>query len=228
MPEWYLDFVDLSYTPKEDDLIALFRIEPAEGVKMEEAAGRVASESSIGTWTTLTTLKPSMRMLMAKVYEIRESWVKIAYPLELFEEGSIAGLMSAVAGNIFGMKALEALKLIDLHLPREYLRKFKGPTYGKTAIKKIFRKSSGPITAVVPKPKVGFTAQEHAAEVGYTLWKGGIDCIKDDENLTSQKFNRFEKRVELLARFREKAEGETGEVKEAFINVTANCGGNGS
>ena len=45
--------------------------------------------------------------------------------------------------------------------------------------------------------------------------------MKDDENLTSQRFNRFERRVKLLAKFRDKAERETGEVKDAFINVTA-------
>lgn len=219
--EWYLDFVDLKHRPRADELLALFRVGPASGVSIREAAGRVASESSIGTWTKLTTLKPHMRRLMAHVYEIKGSWVKVAYPLELFEEGSVPGLASAIAGNIFGMKALKNLRLVDVQLPRKYLRNFKGPLFGRQVIKKIFRRKSGPITAVVPKPKVGFTPQEHAAEIGYALWRGGIDCVKDDENLTSQRFNRFERRVKLLAKFRDKAERETGEVKDAFINVTA-------
>ena len=50
---------------------------------------------------------------------------------------------------------------------------------------------------------------------------GGFDFVKDDENLTSVPFNRFEDRVKLLAKMRDKAEQETGEIKSAFINITA-------
>jgi len=216
--DWYLEFVDRSYRPRPSDLIALFYYEPAEGISPEEAVGRVASESSCGTWTTLTALPKNLPKAIAFWYS--ENLVKIAYPLYGFEPGSIAGLMSAVGGNIYGMKALQNLRLIDIQFPREFLRGFRGPLYGPDAIRKIFRRKSGPITATVPKPKVGFTAQEHA-RMAYELWVGGIDCVKDDENLTSQRFNRFDRRVSLLAKFRERAEQETGDVKDAFINVTA-------
>src|SRR3989338_155599 len=50
---------------------------------------------------------------------------------------------------------------------------------------------------------------------------GGFDLVKDDENLTSTHFNRFEERVKLMTRLREKAEKETGEEKDALINITA-------
>jgi ribulose-bisphosphate carboxylase large chain len=72
----------------------------------------------------------------------------------------------------------------------------------------------------VPKPKIGFSAAEHA-KIGYETWMGGFDFVKDDENLTSTKFNRFNERVKLLSRMRDKAEKETGDVKSAFINITA-------
>ena len=51
----YREFVDLNYIPSSDELIALYRIEPAKGFSIEDAAGRVASESSVGTWTGLGT-----------------------------------------------------------------------------------------------------------------------------------------------------------------------------
>jgi len=130
-------------------------------------------------------------------------------------------MMSGIGGNIFGMKAVKNLKLLDAELPPEYIKNFKGPTYGKDVIKKIFKRRSGPVTAVVPKPKIGYTAREHAVKVAYAIWKGGMDCVKDDENLTNQRFNRFEDRVKLVAEYRDKAEKETGDVKEAFLNVTA-------
>jgi ribulose-bisphosphate carboxylase large chain len=219
--EWYHEFVDTKYRPSKTDVKVLFYYEPAPGVSKEDAIGRIASESSSGTWTTLTTLPKLLPKVKAYAYYYDEHYVKIAYPLLIFEEGSIAGMMSGFGGNVYGMKAVKNLRLIDAELPLEYIRHFKGPTYGRDAIKRIFRRDSGPITAVVPKPKIGYTAFEHAAKVAYAVWRGGMDCIKDDENLTNQKFNRFERRVKLVAKYREKAEQETGEVKEAFLNVTS-------
>ncbi len=218
--EWYRDFVDFNYKPKESDLIALYYFEPAKGVSEKDAIGRIASESSIGTWTTLNTLTKKIFALRARAFWKRKGYVKIAYPLELWEEGSIANLLSGVAGNIFGMKAVKNLRLIDVSFSKGYLRYFKGPLYGREAIKKIFKKKKGPIVSTVPKPKIGMSAKEHA-KIAYQAWKGGVDCVKDDENLTNQKFNRFEKRVSLLAKARDKAEQETGEIKDAYINVTS-------
>nr|VDD88878.1 RuBisCO long chain, Form III-b [uncultured archaeon] len=47
------------------------------------------------------------------------------------------------------------------------------------------------------------------------------DYKKDDENLTDQKFNRFKARAKACAKMRDKAEKKTGEIKDYFINVTA-------
>jgi ribulose-bisphosphate carboxylase large chain len=200
--DWYMDFVDTGYMPGKDELVCLYYFEPAEGIGREEAAGRIASESSTGTWTTLTTLPPRMRDLQATAFQIEGNFVKIAYPLELWEEGNASQLMSGIAGNIFGMKALSNLRLIDATLPAGYIRHFKGPHFGMGGIRKMI------------------SAQEHA-EVGFETWMGGFDFVKDDENLTSAPFNRFEDRVVLLAKMRDRAEQETGDTKSAFINITA-------
>ncbi len=216
----YEDFLDLKYKPGKNEIVALFRVEPAKGFSIKDAASRVASESSCGTWSDLIHAPKRVEKLKAKAFEISGNFVKISYPIELFEEGSLPNLLSGIAGNIFGMKAVKNLRLIDAEFPKEYLKYFKGATFGCKAIKEIFKKKEGPIIASVPKPKVGYSSEEHA-KIGYLLWKNGLDCIKDDENLSSPKFNRFEKRVRLLAKYREKAEKETGEVKDAFINVTS-------
>jgi ribulose-bisphosphate carboxylase large chain len=73
----YTDFVDLTYRPKETDLLCTFYVEP-EGITLKEAAGGVAAESSVGTWTELTTEKPYVRKLAAHVYHISRSTIKIA------------------------------------------------------------------------------------------------------------------------------------------------------
>lgn len=218
--DWYEEFVDLDYTPAPDELVALFSFEPAEGISREEAVGRIASESSTGTWTTLFTLPPRMKALQATAFSIEGNYVKIAYPLDLWEEGNVVQLLSGIAGNIFGMKALANLRLIDAALPSEYLRHFKGPHFGMDGIRDMMGVYDRPLTGAVPKPKVGFTAAEHA-EIGFETWMGGFDFVKDDENLTSMPFNRFDDRVRLLAEKRDQAEQATGEAKSAFINITA-------
>ena len=221
--DWYQEFVDTDYTPGPDELVALYYFEPAKGISREEAVGRIASESSTGTWTTLFTMPPRMRELQAKAFDIEGNYVKIAYPLALWEEGNTPQLLSGIAGNVFGMKALDRLRLIDASLPAGYLRHFRGPHFGIEGIRDMMKVRGRPLTGAVPKPKVGFTAEEHAA-VGYETWMGGFDLVKDDENLTSQPFNRFDDRVRAMSRLRDKAEQETGEVKSALINITAETG----
>ena len=216
----YLDFVDWNYKPSKTDLVCLFRVTPAPGITFDEAVGRVASESSNGTWTELTTLKPHIRKIRARAFWKQKDFVKIAYPIELFELGSMPQLYSSVVGNIFGMKALEGLKILDINFPDVYMKSFKGPQFGLEGIRKYMKVYDRPLTATVPKPKVGMTSEEHA-KVGYEAWVGGVDFLKDDENLTDQVFNRFEKRVKLCAKMRDKAEKITGEVKDYFINCTA-------
>ena len=218
--DWYNEFVDLDYTPARDELVCLFYFEPAAGISGKEAAGRIASESSTGTWTTLFSMPPRMKALQATAFDIEGNVVKIAYPLGLWEEGNAVQLLSGIAGNIFGMKAVRNLRLIDVSLPPAYIRHFKGPHFGNDGIRKMMGVSGRPLTGAVPKPKIGFSAKEHA-EVGYETWMGGFDFVKDDENLTSTPFNRFEDRVQLMTKKREKAENETGEKKSAFINISA-------
>jgi len=220
MTEWYHDFVNTSYTPQSNELICLFRLEPAEGFGIEDAAGRVASESSVGTWTELTSMPSRVRRLMAKAYEIEGNLVKIAYPPSLFENGNMAQVLSSIAGNIFGMKAVQNVRLEDVKWPRTLLKSFRGPRLGTKGIRKILKINDRPLTATVPKPKVGLTAKEHA-KAGYEAWVGGVDLLKDDENLTSQPFNKFKDRVNECFRLRDKAEKESGERKSYLINITA-------
>ena len=212
MSEWYLDFVDLDYKPAKDDLICLFRVEPAKGFSMKEATGSVASESSVGTWTTLYKLPRRVKKIMAIAFEIEGNYVKVAYPMELWEEGNAPQLLSGIAGNIFGMKAIENLRLIDVSFPKVYLKSFKGPKHGIKGIRKILKVKKRPVTGAVPKPKIGYSAAEHA-KIAFETWMGGFELTKDDENLTSTKFNQFEKRAGAMLKLREKAEKSTGERK---------------
>lgn len=215
----YLDFVDYKYKPTKNDMVCLFRFEPHKGVSVNEALGRIAAESSNGTWTELTTLKPHIRKIRARAFYQSGDLVKIAYPDVLFEAGSMPQIYSAVAGNIFGMKAVNNLRLMDIDFPDSILKSFRGPQFGIEGVRRFMKVKKRPLTGTVPKPKVGMTTAEHA-KVGYEAWTGGLDFLKDDENLTDQKFNRFNERAKACAKMRDKAEKETGEKKDYFINVT--------
>ena len=113
----YIDFVDLKYEPDVSELICEFYLDP-QGLSLWEAAGGIAAESSIGTWTDLTTVKPYINRLKATVFQIEGNNCKIAYPAELFEPGNMPNILSSVAGNVFGLDALRHLRLNDIHFRR--------------------------------------------------------------------------------------------------------------
>lgn len=215
----YVDFVDLGYEPEETDVICTFYVEP-EGVNMKEAAGGVAAESSIGTWTELTTARPYVKKLAACVFSINKNIVKIAYPIELFESGNMPNILSSVSGNVFGLRALKNLRLNDINFPSKLVKSFNGPKFGIAGIRKLLKVYDRPFVGTIIKPKLGLKTSDHA-KVAYEAWIGGCDIVKDDENLSSQKFNPFEERVVKTLESRDKAEEETREKKVYMVNITA-------
>lgn len=214
----YLDFVDLTYQPKETDLLCTFHVEP-DGITLTEAAGGVAAESSVGTWTELTTEMPYVKRLAAHVYDIEGNTIKIAYPIELFEPANMPNILSSVAGNVFGLKALKNLRLLDMKLPKLLTESFKGPAYGLTGIRELLKIPERPLVGTIIKPKLGLNTKDHS-RVAYEAWLGGCDIVKDDENLSSQKFNPFDDRLTQTLEGRDKAQSETGERKVYMVNIT--------
>jgi ribulose-bisphosphate carboxylase large chain len=214
----YEDFVDVGYSPKDNELICDFYLESDE-MNFITATGGVAAESSVGTWTELTTLKPYVEKLHATVFEIEGKNIKISYPLELFEQGNMPNILSSVAGNVFGLKGIN-LRLNDIQFPKQLLKSFKGPKYGIAGVRTVLNVLKRPLIGTIIKPKLGLKTKDHAA-VAYEAWAGGCDIVKDDENLSSQGFNPFEDRLIETLEARDRAEEETGEKKAYMINVTA-------
>lgn len=211
--------MDLKYAPKETDVVCTFYVEP-EGISITEAAGGVAAESSVGTWTELTTVKPYVESLAARVFSIEGNEAKIAYPVELFEPGNMPNVLSSVAGNVFGLRLLRNLRLTDIKFSRQLVKSFKGPQYGVEGIRTLIGVHSRPFVGTIIKPKLGLKTIDHA-KVAYEAWLGGCDIVKDDENLSSQSFNLFEERLVKTLESRDRAEEETGEKKVYMINITS-------
>ncbi|TFG25011.1 MAG: type III ribulose-bisphosphate carboxylase [Promethearchaeota archaeon] len=219
-----MDYVDLDYKPNENDLIAMYYVEKAPQCKdLENASMEIAKESSIGTWTAIATMSADIaNRLKPSVFYIdsKNQIIKIAYTKELFEATNMSQILSAIAGNIYGMKALKNLRLLDITFPRDIIKAYKGPKFGIEGIRKLTKVEKRPLLGTIVKPKVGLNEIEHAKICG-EAWSGGLDIVKDDENLTNMTFNNFERRIEETLKIRDNVESETGEKKIYMPNITA-------
>ncbi|MDI6888685.1 MAG: type III ribulose-bisphosphate carboxylase [Methanocellales archaeon] len=217
------EYIDLGYEPAKNDLVCEYYVEPARGIDFERTCVNIAGESSIDTWTDILTLSPKLaKKLKPHAFDVNQKTktVKIAYHMDLFEINSIPQLLSSIAGNIFSMKLLTNLRLQDVSFPKKVIKNFKGPKFGIPGVRKLLNVKNRPLCGTIVKPKVGLSSEKHA-QVAYKAWLGGIDLVKDDENLTNQTFNPFEKRVIKTLKLRDKAEKETGDRKVYAANITA-------
>ncbi len=215
-----MNYINLKYKPTKNDLVVEYYLESK--IPFLEACNQVAAESSIGTWTQVTTMKKNILRLKPNVFSINKKTgeIKIAYPIELFEKGNMPEILSSIAGNIFGMKSIKNLRLQDLSFPRSLIKSFKGPEFGINGIRKLLKIKNRPLLGTIIKPKLGLNSKQHA-KVAYESWLGGCDITKDDENLSNQNFNQFKSRVIETLKLKEKAEKETGEKKAYLVNITA-------
>jgi ribulose-bisphosphate carboxylase large chain len=223
-----MGYWDGDYEPKDTDILAAFRITPQEGVDAIEAAAAVAGESSTATWTVVWTdrLTP-YEHYQAVAYRVDpvpgtpgQYIAYIAYDLDLFEEGSIANLTSSIIGNVFGFKALKALRLEDMRIPPHYVKTFQGPAHGIVMEREYLDKFGRPLLGATVKPKLGLSAKNYSRVV-YEALRGGLDFTKDDENINSQPFMRWRDRFLFAMEGVMRASAATGEVKGHYMNVTA-------
>ncbi len=221
LPYKKMGYWEPDYQPKETDVVALFRITPQEGVDPEEAAAAVAGESSTATWTVVWTDRlTASELYRAKAYRVdpvpntgagtkneAQYFAYIAYDLDLFEPGSIANLTASIIGNVFGFKAVKALRLEDMRVPVAYLKTFQGPATGIVVERERLDKFGRPLLGATTKPKLGLSGRNYGRVV-YEALKGGLDFVWRD---------RFLYCMEAV----NKASAATGEVKGHYLNVTA-------
>ncbi len=228
IPYKKMGYWEPDYQPLETDVICLFRITPQEDVDPEEAAAAVAGESSTATWTVVWTDRlTACERYRAKAFRVdpvpgntEQFFAYIAYDLDLFEEGSIANLTASIIGNVFGFKAVKALRLEDMRLPVAYIKTFPGPATGIVVERERLDKYGRPLLGATVKPKLGLSGRNYGRVV-YEGLKGGLDFLKDDENINSQPFMHWRDRFLYVMEAVNKASAATGEVKGSYLNVTA-------
>jgi ribulose-bisphosphate carboxylase large chain len=148
------------YTPKDTDILACFKITPQPGVPREEAAAAVAAESSTGTWTTVwTDLLTDLDYYKGRAYAIEDVpgddtcfYAFIAYPIDLFEEGSVVNVFTSLVGNVFGFKAIRGLRLEDVRFPIAYVMTCNGPPHGIQVERDIMNKYGRPLLGCTIQP----------------------------------------------------------------------------
>jgi ribulose-bisphosphate carboxylase large chain len=228
IPYAKMGYWDADYSVKDTDILALFRITPQPGVDPVEAAAAVAGESSTATWTVVwTDLLTACDVYRAKAYRVDpvpgttdQFFSYIAYECDLFEEGSLPNLTASIIGNVFGFKAVKALRLEDMRIPYAYLKTFQGPATGIIVERERMNNFGRPFLGATVKPKLGLSGKNYGRVV-YEGLRGGLDFLKDDENINSQPFMRWRERYLYCMEGINRAVAATGEVKGSYLNVTA-------
>merc|ERR1712196_542297 len=223
-----MGYWDPDYVVTGEDVLTLFRCTPQEGVIMVEGAAALAGESSTATWTIVwTDLLTACDVYRAKAYRVddvpgstTQGFCYIAYQVDLFENSPVVNLAASIIGNIFGFKAIKALRLEDMRLPCVYLRTFQGPATGITVERERLDKFGRPLLGATVKPKLGLSGKNYGRVVFEGL-KGGLDFLKDDENINSQPFMRYRERFLYSMEGVNNASAATGEVKGHYLNTTA-------
>jgi len=228
IPYAKMGYWDPEYVIKETDVLALFRVTPQPGVDPVEASAAVAGESSTATWTVVwTDLLTACDLYRAKAYKVDavpntpdQYFAYISYDIDLFEEGSIANLTASIIGNVFGFKAVKALRLEDMRIPVAYLKTFQGPATGLIVERERMDKFGRPFLGATVKPKLGLSGKNYGRVV-YEGLRGGLDFLKDDENINSQPFMRWKERFLYSMEAVNRSTAATGEIKGHYMNVTA-------
>jgi ribulose-bisphosphate carboxylase large chain len=168
---------------------------------LERAAEVLAGEQSTGTFVRVLRESDDVRArFAAQVVSIdevpltnasplpgtvgdplirRRAVLRLRFPLDNFGP-SIPNLQAAVAGNLFEIKELGAIKLVDLDLPGDFAARYGGPRFGIDGTRALMGRPRGAMIGTIVKPSIGLSPAE-LAEVVTELAAAGIDFIKDDE-----------------------------------------------
>jgi 2,3-diketo-5-methylthiopentyl-1-phosphate enolase len=230
----YEDILDVLFESIDIEkyVVAHYIVEIPVGFPPDIVARAFAAEQTTGTWIrTPAETTETRRMLGGKVvglyeipdYEIetpkegfRRFIISIGFPWINFED-DLSTMFSMITGNIM---AFGRIKLVDIWMPKDYLKLFKGPRFGIDGLRSLLGVPERPLIVAMIKPCI-YTPPDVGAKLAYEAWAGGVDVIKDDELLANQSYNRVEERVSKFMEMLDKAVEETGERKLYTVNITS-------
>lgn len=169
-------------------------------VGLERAAAVIAGEQSTGTFVKLAAETDDLRARAAARVEHIESTGDADHPAlpcrltgERYERGritiswpmdnigaSLPNLMATIAGNLFELAEVSAIRLVSLDVPQEFAAAHPGPSVGVEGTRNLLGVTEGPMIGTIIKPSIGLTA-DATAQLSGDLAEAGLDFIKDDE-----------------------------------------------
>jgi ribulose-bisphosphate carboxylase large chain len=144
--------------------------------------------------------------------------VTLSWPIENLGP-SLPNLLATVAGNLFELKQVSGLRLLDLRLPEAFAERYSGPKFGIAGTRRLAGVPKGPLIGTIIKPSVGFGPEETAA-LTKTLCEAGIDFIKDDELQSDGPSCPFDERVRAVMRVINAHADRTGKKVMFAFNAT--------
>ena len=144
--------------------------------------------------------------------------IEIAFPIENVGE-NLPALLATVAGNLFELGEVTALRLLDLDLPDSYAAAFSGPAFGVEGTRRLAGVHNRPMIGTIIKPSIGLSAIQ-TAELVDTLCAAGIDFIKDDELIADPPYERFEARLAAVMPVLHRHADRLGRMPMYAMNIT--------
>lgn len=209
-----MSYLNETYKPTTHEMLCSYRLEPAPGNDMRAAVEELCKKASVDLAGGAL-----VKDLIARAYWIKGNTVKVAFPMELFEEGNLPQLLTIVAGKIFGLEKIASLRLQDICFPAWWLKTFRGPAYGSALIEKIFETPGRPLVSSAISPEVGLDLSTYHVKAEASFM-GGCDIVRDSPQLRNMKSNSFEERVNALLALAADCADKSGMPKMYFPNVS--------
>ena len=220
-----------------DRLIAEYLLESP--LPLEKAAAVIAGEQSSGTFVKLPGETESLIAAAgARVEHLEEidvsstpalpcrigsdrytkGFMRLSWPMSNMGP-SLTNALATVAGNLFELAEVSALRLLDIRFPEAFGQAYPGPAFGVDGTRRLTGVTQGPLIGTIIKPSVGLSPEDTAG-LALQLARGGIDFIKDDELQGNGPHCPFAERVShVMAALNDHADKTGKKVMYAF-NIT--------
>ena len=211
-----------------DRINAVYRL--STSADPQRTAALIAGEQSSGTFIAIPGEDEALKARAAATYDIqalddqpvegdvRHYRLTLSWPLANIGP-SLPNLMATIAGNLYELRPVKSLRLLDFDLPRAFADAYPGPAFGIAGTRALTGVPQAPLIGTIIKPSVGLSAADTAAMVEQ-LCAAGIDFIKDDELQADGPACPFDERVRLCMQvIRKHAERSGRKVMYAF-NLT--------
>jgi ribulose-bisphosphate carboxylase large chain len=148
----------------------------------------------------------------------RRARVTLSWPIDNIGP-SLPNLMATVAGNLWELRQLTGLRLLDLRLPLAFSASYGGPKFGVAGTRKLANVRDRPLIGTIIKPSVGLSPSE-TADLVATLCDANVDFIKDDELQSDGAYCPFDQRLRAIMRAVNRHADRTGKKVMFAFNLT--------